>query len=75
MLIAAVAPVPPIVVTVPARVAYIFEAVAGFARCVAVAAPALDSAIEVPFRALDTVAAAAPIPRLGISRRTRQAFS
>jgi len=64
-----VAPVP-IVVAVPTAVACILEIAAGFTRRVAVAAPTLDLAIEPPFGVLDTlVAAAAPVPRLRLSRR------
>ena len=59
----------PIVVAMPAAVACILEVAAGLARRVAVAAETVDSVIEVPFGALDTITAAAPFPRLSLSQR------
>ena len=60
---------PAVFVALPAPVAHVFEVAAGFTRLVAVAAPTVDSVIEVPFGALDTITAAAPFPRLGLSQR------
>jgi hypothetical protein len=66
-------PVEPIVVVAPpAPVAYIFEVVAGVTRRVAVVAEIVDGAIEVPFGAIDTFAATAPLPRLGCSGQGAQ---
>jgi len=59
----------PVVVVVPARFARKFKVAPGVTCRIAVAAEALDGAIEVPFGVLDTFVAAAPAPRLGLSRR------
>jgi len=71
MMVVPVVPVAPIVVAVPAPVARKFEVAPGIARRVAMAAEAFDHTIKVPFGVLDTfVAAAAPVPRLSLSRHT-----